>query len=50
MTCEVSFFEKSYWIKKDLGKLARIIKNRWRKVGGCGTFYIESGGTGYVYG
>jgi hypothetical protein len=28
----------------------RIYKNMWRKVGDCGTFRLESGGSGYVYG
>jgi hypothetical protein len=41
---------KNYWIKKDLRILRRIVKNRWWKVGDCGTFLIESGGHGYVHG
>jgi hypothetical protein len=45
-----SLFIKNNWIKKDFKKMGRIIKNRWRKVGECGTFLIESGGTGYVHG
>ncbi|AYA75321.1 hypothetical protein DOE78_07670 [Bacillus sp. Y1] len=28
----------------------RIYKNMWRKVGDCGTFRVESGGSGHVYG
>ncbi len=30
--------------------VGRIYKNMWRKVGDCGTFRVESGGSGHVYG
>lgn len=30
--------------------MIKVLKNRWRKVGDCGTLMLESGGSGHVYG
>ncbi|MDQ0155910.1 hypothetical protein J2S07_002228 [Robertmurraya andreesenii] len=41
-----SFF--IFW--KEFLTISRINKNMWRKVGDCGTFRMESGGSRHVHG